>query len=236
MTKALRRTLIVLIAMMAMAIATVTVNADSEVTSVEIAKANTTISIGRYEGLGFSYKYDGEAPEKSDFHWTSSNTSVATVNNNGLVKAKKAGKATITVEANGETDTCTVTVQTSEKWVNTNGAYTELNKYRKSKKLKALKKDAKLEKIAKVRAEEMAKTGKYSHTRPNGKSGLTLIKGRKHKGENIAMGQKTCSQVSKAWYNSKSHRTNMMRKQFTKVGIACYEYNGVTYWAQVFSN
>ena len=82
----------------------------------------------------------------------------------------------------------------------------------------------------------MAKTGKFSHTRPNGKSGLTLIKGNKAKGENIAMGQKTCAQVSKAWYNSKGHRANMLRKNFKKVGIACYEYNGVTYWAQVFSS
>ena len=87
----------------------------------------------------------------------------------------------------------------------------------------------------------MAKSGKFSHTRPNGQSGLTLIKGNKAKGENIAMGQKTCEQVTKAWYNSKGHRDNMLSgnkasKKFTKVGIACYEYNGVTYWAQVFSN
>ena len=82
----------------------------------------------------------------------------------------------------------------------------------------------------------MAKHSKFSHTRPNGKQGLSLITGNKWKGENIAMGQKTCKAVSKAWYNSKGHRENMLRKQFTKVGIACYEYNGVTYWAQMFSN
>ena len=82
----------------------------------------------------------------------------------------------------------------------------------------------------------MAKSGKFSHTRPNGKSGLTLIKGNLHKGENIAKGQKNCKDVSVAWYKSTGHRTNMLRKQFKKVGIACYEYNGVTYWAQVFSS
>ena len=234
MKKALRRTIIVLIAIMTLAIATVSVNASSNVASVDIKKASTTLNVGRSEGLALSCAYSGTAPSRSDMHWKSSNSSVATVSN-GTVKAKKAGKATITVEVNGKTDTCTVTVKNTSKWVKADKAYTQLNKYRKAKKMKALKKDAALEKIAKIRAEEMAKTGKFSHTRPNGKSGLTLIKTKKAKGENIAMGQKTCAQVSKAWYNSTGHRANMLRKNFTKVGIACYEYNGVTYWAQVFA-
>jgi uncharacterized protein YkwD len=137
-----------------------------------------------------------------------------------------------TVSASAASNTKT----TSGKFVNTNAAYTHLNNYRKKAKVAALKKDAGLEKIAKIRAEEMAKHKKFSHTRPNGKSGLTLIKGNLHKGENIAMGQKTCEAVSKAWYNSKGHRENMLRKPFKKVGIACYEYNGIKYWAQMFSS
>ena len=241
MKKALRSTLIVLIALMTMAIATVAVNATS-VTSVDITKTSTTLNVGKSEGLKLSYSYTpGQVPNTKDIHWKSSNSNIAEVKS-GTVKAKKAGTATVTVEFEGKTDTCKVTVKaTPAKWINTSGAYTELNKLRKSKKLKALKRDAELEKIAKIRAEEMAKSGKFSHTRPNGKSGLTLIKGNKAKGENIAMGQTTCAQVTKAWYNSKGHRDNMLSgnkasKKFTKVGIACYEYNGVTYWAQVFSN
>ena len=151
--------------------------------------------------------------------------------------AKKAGTAEITVDFEGKEDTCVIIVNNVKPTVqNTNAAYKQLNKYRKAKNRKALKRDKKLEKIALQRAKEMAETGKFSHTRPNGKSSLTLIKGNKAKGENIALGQKTCAQVSKAWYNSTGHRANMLRKNFTKVGIACYEYNGVTYWAQVFSS
>jgi uncharacterized protein YkwD len=237
MKKAMRSTIIVLIAIMTLAIATVTVSAASgKVTSVDIKKSSTTLAVGKSEGLAISYAYQGARPSTSGIKWTSSNTTAVKVTN-GTVIAKKAGTSTVTVTFGGQKDTCKVTVKaTPDRWINANDAYTELNKYRKAKKMKALKKDASLEKIAKIRAEEMAKTGKFSHTRPNGKSGLTLIKTKKAKGENIAMGQKTCAQVSKAWYNSKGHRANMLRKKFTRVGIACYEYNGVTYWAQVFSS
>ena len=237
MTRALRNTLIVLIAIMTLAIATVTVSAASgKVTSVDIKKASTTLTVGKSEGLAISYAYQGARPSTSGIKWTSSNTAAVKVTN-GTVIAKKAGTSTVTVTFGGQKDTCKVTVKaTPDRWINANAAYTELNNYRKKAKVAALKKDAKLEKIAQIRAKEMALTGKFSHTRPNGKSGLTLITGNKHKGENIAKGQKTCKEVSKAWYNSKGHRTNMLRKQFTKVGIACYEHNGVTYWAQVFSS
>ena len=122
------------------------------------------------------------------------------------------------------------------KLVNTNACYTELNKYRKDRKITVLKKDKNLEKIAKIRAKEMAETGKFSHTRPNGKRSLTLIKGNKAKGENIAMGFRDAKSVTRAWYESKGHRDNMLRKKFKKIGIAAYEYNGIIYWCQIYSS
>ena len=236
MKKTLRTTIILLIAIMTLAIATVSASAaGATVTRVDIKKASTTLAPGKSEGLSIHFGYTGAKPTSKDFTWTSSNTKVATVSG-GTIKAVKPGTATITVSANGHKDTCKVTVKTTARWISASDAYTQLNNRRKNAKVAALKKDANLEKIAKIRAEEMAKNNKFSHTRPNGKSGLTLIKGNLHKGENIAKGQKTGKEVTQAWYNSAGHRRNMLRKEFKKVGIACFEYNGVTYWAQVFSS
>ena len=235
MKKTLRTFIIVMIAIMTLSIATVSASAASlNITSFKLSKTSVTISEGKSVSLGISYGYKGTKPTSKDLKnitWKSSNSNVAIVKG-GVIKGNKAGTAKITATFGGKTATCTVKVTA----INVNAAYTELNKYRKNAKLATLKKDANLEKIAKIRAKEMATTGKFSHTRPNGKSGLTLITGNKHKGENIAKGQTTAAEVTKAWYNSKGHRDNMLRKQFTKVGIACYTHNGVTYWAQVFSS
>jgi len=51
--------------------------------------------------------------------WTSSNTSVATVNENGLVSAHAAGSVTITAKAEDKTATCSITVKNVMVVVNT---------------------------------------------------------------------------------------------------------------------
>ena len=212
-------------------------NVGTTITSVKFKQTSLTLKVGESKGLAVSYSYRGPAPAVTKtLTWTSSNSKVATVKN-GWVTAKSIGTATITVNLNGKTATCKVTVKKADnRFIPVSDAYTSVNSIRKEKNLKALKRDANLEKSAKKRAEEMAKTGIFSHTRPNGKSGLTLIQGNLHKGENIAKGQRTCAEVVKAWYNSAGHRENMLRKQFTKTGIAGYSYNGVIYWVQLFSS
>ena len=236
MTKGMKKILITLAAVLALGFTAVPASAATyNVVKIDIPQTTVNMKAGQNVGLRTSISYTGTAPKSFNVTWTSSNSSVATVSG-GNVKAKKAGTVKITAKVNGKTDVCTVKVSKgTSKFVSAAGCYAPVNNYRKGKAA-GLKKDANLENIAKIRAKEMATTGKFSHTRPNGKSGLTLIKGNIYKGENIAMGQKTTSAVSKAWYNSAGHRKNMLKKQYKKVGIAGYEYNGVIYWAQVFSS
>lgn len=112
--------------------------------------------------------------------------------------------------------------------------------------LKGLKKDATLEKVAKERAKEQWTQyyvkGKVTHDRLNGKSCWTAYpKNSKPCGENLAWGQSTSKQVildpDWGWaetnfkYSGQGHRRNMLSKNATRVGIACYVKDGKTCWA-----
>lgn len=50
-------------------------------------------------------------PKRKKVNWSSSNTSVATIKQNGYVKARKVGTATITATADGKSATCTIYVK-----------------------------------------------------------------------------------------------------------------------------
>ena len=78
-------------------------------TSVALNKTTLTLDIGKTSNLRATV-YPSNASNKK-CTWSSSNTSVATVDSNGKVTAKKAGTATITVKtSNGKTAICKVTV------------------------------------------------------------------------------------------------------------------------------
>ena len=98
--------------------------------------------------------------------------------------------------------------------------------------------DAKLSEAAQKRAEELIKL--FSHTRPNGTSFSTVLKEYnityKTAGENIANGQFDADDVMKSWLNSPGHRANILQKNFVKIGVGVFEYNGRLYWVQVFTD
>ena len=80
----------------------------SDPTSVSLNKTSLALEIGRTYTL---IKTVSPSNAVTSYTWRSSNTSVATVDSNGKVTAKKAGTATITVKtSNGKTATCKVTV------------------------------------------------------------------------------------------------------------------------------
>mgnify|MGYP001109352961 CR=1 FL=1 len=80
----------------------------SEPTSVSLNKTSLTLDVSKSYTLT---KTVSPSNAVTSYTWSSSNTSVATVDGNGKVTAKKAGTATITVKtSNGKTATCKVTV------------------------------------------------------------------------------------------------------------------------------
>ena len=80
----------------------------SDPTSVSLNKTSLTLDVGKSHTLT---KTVSPSNAVTSYTWSSSNTSVATVDGNGKVTAKKAGTATITVKtSNGKTANCKVTV------------------------------------------------------------------------------------------------------------------------------
>ena len=54
-------------------------------------------------------------------------------------------------------------------------------------------------------------------------------------GENIAYGYPTAAAVMKAWMNSPGHRSNILNRQFTKIGLGlARSADGTPYWVQDF--
>ncbi|MGQ3478479.1 CAP domain-containing protein [Paenibacillus sp. TY11] len=110
-----------------------------------------------------------------------------------------------------------------------------VNNERSQKGLKPLTSNAKLTEVALVKAKDMSTNNYFSHTSPTYGSPFDMMKKfgvtYTYAGENIAMGQKTPQEVMKAWMNSQGHRENILKTEFTQIGVAYY--NG--YWVQEFT-
>ena len=84
-----------------------------------------------------------------------------------------------------------------------------------------------------IRANEIIST--FSHTRPDGSSCFTAVTVNYYAiGENIASGQKNAEEVMNAWMNSPGHRANILSAQFTGMAVGVVQYQGVSYWVQIF--
>jgi len=108
----------------------------------------------------------------------------------------------------------------------------DINNLRASQGLNALSMDSSLTSIAQVRAQEASTT--WSHTRPNGTQGISMLPANKWRGENLAYvqyGSFTYTQQEEVAAEqlmfenlkaSPTHYKNMVFESFTKVGIYTY--------------
>ena len=101
------------------------------------------------------------------------------------------------------------------------------NALRHQKGVAALRVNDKLIQAAQVRADEMAASGIYSHTRPDGRKSNTVTDS-KYTGENLhniselylEQQHKTLSEaVVELWSNSKAHADNMTSSRYGEIGV-----------------
>ena len=101
------------------------------------------------------------------------------------------------------------------------------NALRRAKGVAALRVNDKLMQAAQVRADEIATSGIYSHTRPDGRKSNTVTDS-KYTGENLhniselylEQQHKTLSEaVVELWSNSKAHADNMTSSRYGEIGV-----------------
>ena len=101
------------------------------------------------------------------------------------------------------------------------------NALRKENGVAALRVNDKLMQAAQVRADEMAASGVYSHTRPDGRKSNTVTDS-KYTGENLhniselylEQQHKTLSEaVVELWSNSRAHADNMTSSLYVDIGV-----------------
>ena len=121
------------------------------------------------------------------------------------------------------------------------------NALRRAKGIATLSVNDKLMQAAQVRADEIAASGVYSHTRPDGRKSNTVTDSR-YTGENIhsiselylEQQHKTLSEaVVELWSNSRAHADNMTSSRYGEIGVGLargVNQNGLDCWycVQVF--
>ncbi|MBQ8781386.1 MAG: CAP domain-containing protein [Oscillospiraceae bacterium] len=159
------------------------------------------------------------------------------------IKAKNAGTSVITVYAKGYSSSTakkiTVTVKdtTKDPAVLIEEVVSLVNDERSSDGKSALKSDSELNKLAAVRAEEVASS--FSHTRPDGRSCFSIFDdyGVRYMavGENIAMSKIDAETVMNMWMDSPGHRGNILSGSYSKIGVGVYISGKYAYWVQLFA-
>jgi hypothetical protein len=99
-----------------------------------------------------------------------------------------------------------------------------INQTRQSSGIAPLTENAKLEQVARMKAEDMIQKGYFAHTSPQGitpwhwfyQAGYIY----EYAGENLAIGFYDSSEVYQAWLDSPSHKANILSANYKEVGTA----------------
>ncbi|MBR0427920.1 MAG: SH3 domain-containing protein [Clostridia bacterium] len=118
---------------------------------------------------------------------------------------------------NNNTGTISTTMNSDEKEV-----FDLINKQRTANGLSPLKENSELQRVARIKAQDMVNNNYFSHTSPTYGSPFDMMKSFKISyntaGENIAGNSSNSSAVT-AWMNSPGHRANILNSSFNQTGI-----------------
>lgn len=134
--------------------------------------------------------------------------------------SKKYVKAIYPSSSN--TGSTTENTQTSTMTADEKEVFDLINKQRTSNGLAALKIDEEVQRVAKIKAEDMATNNYFSHTSPTYGSPFDMLKSfkvsYKTAAENIATNSSNSGAVT-AWMNSSGHKANILNSSYNYTGI-----------------
>ncbi len=114
------------------------------------------------------------------------------------------------------------TSQTTSMTTDEKEVFNLINEQRTKNGLQALKVDEEVQRVAKIKAEDMVKNNYFSHNSPTYGSPFDMLNSfkvsYKTAGENIA-GNSTNSGAVTAWMNSSGHKANILNSNFNYTGI-----------------
>ncbi len=123
----------------------------------------------------------------------------------------------------GTTGNTTSSLSSDEKEV-----FDLINKQRTNQGLAALKIDEEVQRVARIKAQDMVNNGYFSHNSPTYGSPFDMLKSfkisYKTAGENIA-GNSSNSGAVTAWMNSSGHRANILNSSYNYTGIGVVKSN-----------
>lgn len=119
--------------------------------------------------------------------------------------------------------------------------YQTINQVRIEHHEKALVPDAMLVKAAQIKANDLLKPGCFAHQAPGCKSMWSIVRALNGSpwvlGNNLAKSYKTVEDLEAAWLRSKTHKANILDRDYRKTGIGiAHAPDGTIYVVQVFSN
>lgn len=107
--------------------------------------------------------------------------------------------------------------------ISSNGLLSATNQRRATAQVGALSVNGQLSQAAQTKANDMATRNYWSHNTPDGTPPWTFISNAGYSynkaGENLACGFDESSDVVLEWYNSPSHRDNLLHPDYTEVGF-----------------
>ena len=116
------------------------------------------------------------------------------------------------------------------------------NTEREEKGIVTLKRNALLDAAAQMKAEDMAQKGYYAHVSPDGVTPMFFVDQVGYRylaiGENLVVQRTDAKQVVDAFMGSPGHRANILRKDFTEIGVGVakgtYKGKDTTFTVQIF--